>query len=63
MAIFGSSGTGRGELIRPSDVSVDDSGDVYVCDWANSRIQIYSPDGRFITSLMGDARDLRCGAK
>ena len=47
---FGSHGTGRGQLTRPSDVAVDPDGDVYVCDWANDRVQAYGPDGHFFTT-------------
>ena len=31
-ASLGSGGTGRGELDRPSSVTVDSDGDVYMCD-------------------------------
>jgi hypothetical protein len=58
VAKFGTYGTGRGELCRPSDVAVDPDGDVYVCDWANNRVQLFAPNGRFITSFVGDAREL-----
>ena len=51
-------GTGAGELNHPSDVAVDKDGDVYVVDWANDRVQIYDPEGDFITSLLGDANQL-----
>ena len=46
-----------GVLNHPADVAVDKDGDVYVTDWANSRVQIYTPEGEFITSLYGDARE------
>ena len=49
---------GRGQLTRPSDVTVDSDGDVYVCDWANDRVQVYGPDGGFITTFIGDAQEL-----
>jgi len=29
-----------------------------VCDWSNDRVQVFAADGRFITSLQGDAREL-----
>ena len=57
VAQFGSYGAGRGQLNRPSDVAVDPEGDVYVCDWGNSRVQAFAPDGRFLTSFVGDARE------
>ena len=47
-----------GGLNHPSDVAVDKDGDVYVVDWANDRVQIYDPEGEFITSLLGDANQL-----
>ena len=31
-----------GELNHPADVAVDKDGDIYVTDWANSRVQIYT---------------------
>ena len=52
-----------GELNHPADVAVDKDGDVYVTDWANSRVQIYTPEGEFITSLYGDAREFSKWAK
>ena len=57
LAPFGSGGTGRSELDRPSSVAVDSDGDVYVCDWANDRVQVYGADGMFITSLIGDSHE------
>ena len=58
IAMFGSFGTGRGQLKFPSDVAVDPDGEVYVCDWANNRVQLFDPNGRFITSFRGDAQQL-----
>ena len=54
---LGRPGGEAGELNHPAQVAVDRDGDVYVTDWANSRVQIYTPDGEFITSLYGDARE------
>ena len=44
-----------GEFNRPSGVSVDKDGDIYVADWLNNRVQVLTPDGRFITEFTGDA--------
>ena len=38
---LGSRGSGDYEFDHPSDVAVDLDGDIYVCDWANSRVQAY----------------------
>ena len=46
MMQFGSYGTGKGQLNRPTDVAVDPDGDVYVCDWANHRVQVFDPKAR-----------------
>ncbi len=51
-------GAAGGQLYRPSGVAVDPDGDVYACDWGNSRIQAFGPDGKFITSFTGDAQRL-----
>ena len=63
VAQFGRQGTKRGELNYPSDVAVDPEGDVYVCDWSENRwnrgrVHIYEADGKFLTSLVGDAQQL-----
>ncbi len=63
VAQFGREGSKRGELHYPSDVAVDPEGDVYVCDWSDNRwgrgrVHIYEADGRFLTSLVGDAQQL-----
>ena len=63
VAQFGGPGTKKGELTRPTDVAVDPDGDVYICDWSKNAwqwggIQIFDPQGKFITSLAGDAQQL-----
>ena len=44
-----------GEFNRPSGVCVDNDGDIYVADWLNNRVQVLTPEGRFITQFTGDA--------
>ena len=39
-------------------MAVDPEGDIYVCDWANSRVQAFDSDGRYITTFIGDAQEL-----
>jgi DNA-binding beta-propeller fold protein YncE len=56
LAQFKEDANGVGELSRPSGVAVDSAGDVYITDWGNHVVQIYAPDGSFITSLVGDAQ-------
>ncbi len=47
---WGSYGTGNGQFNRPYDVAVDASGNVYVADWGNYRIQKFTSTGAFITA-------------
>ncbi len=49
-------GADTGELNHPACVAVDKDGDIYVSDWANDRVQVYTAEGEFITTLWGDAR-------
>ncbi len=47
MFSWGESGTGEGQFNIVHNVIVDKSGWVYIADWENHRIQIFSPKGRF----------------
>ena len=42
------SGDGDGEFASPTGVAVDSAGRVYVADWGNHRIQVFSEFGDFI---------------
>ncbi len=44
-----------GQFNRPTGVDVDKDGDIYVADWLNNRVQVLTPEGRFITEFTGDA--------
>jgi DNA-binding beta-propeller fold protein YncE len=46
---WGSSGTADGQFSFPFGVAVDSSGNVYVADWGNDRIQKFNSNGTFIT--------------
>lgn len=45
---WGHKGTGDGEFNLVHDVCLDSRGRVYVADRSNSRVQIFSPDGKFL---------------
>lgn len=42
--VFGSHGTGDGELDRPTDITHDAEGNLFVVDFGNERIQKFVPD-------------------
>jgi sugar lactone lactonase YvrE len=46
---WGVSGTGPGEFHLPHGIAVSRDGRVFVCDRENDRIQIFSPDGEYLT--------------
>lgn len=50
-AIGGAPGGGFGEFSYPTYVTVDTGGNVYVSDTLNSRVQKFSPEGKFLTSF------------
>ena len=51
---LGHSGNGDGQLDRPTGVAVDKQGYIYVADWGNDRLQVFSPEGDFVAKLTGD---------
>jgi len=50
LKVFGTSGTGNGQFNRPEGVCVDSSDRIYVADSCNHRIQVFSPDGKWLRS-------------
>lgn len=48
---WGTEGTGDGQFKNPSDVAVDADGNVYVVDAGNYRVQKFTNDGLFISTL------------
>ena len=47
---FGAVGSGNGQLRKPAGVAVDSSGDVWVTDRENSRVEKFSSSGTYVTS-------------
>jgi DNA-binding beta-propeller fold protein YncE len=46
---WGTPGQGPGEFFLPHGIAVHADGRVFVCDRENDRIQIFSPDGEYLT--------------
>ena len=53
---FGTSGSGPGQFNTPYDVAVDSSGNVWVADYDNARVQEFTGKGQFIQTF-GTAGD------
>ena len=47
----GGSGSGPGEFSQPDEITTNSTGDVFVADTINDRIQIFEPEGTFIGEL------------
>jgi DNA-binding beta-propeller fold protein YncE len=47
----GGRGTGKGEFNSPTGIAVDPNGNVLVADTDNGRIEKFSPNGTFVTSI------------
>jgi DNA-binding beta-propeller fold protein YncE len=54
---FGTFGEGKGEFNHPTDIAVDDLGQLYVTDSLNYKIKMFTPEGALVTQFgaAGDA--------
>ncbi len=52
--LFGAPGSGAGQLSGPVGVAVDESsGDVYVADAGNNRVEEFGPEGKYLATITG----------
>ena len=49
----GGRGSGKGEFDAPTAMAVDSNGNILIADTGNGRIEKFSPDGTFLTSIGG----------
>ena len=49
--MFGRRGQGRGELDRPSAVAIDTNNLVYVSEYNNHRVSVFTSEGQFVVSF------------
>jgi hypothetical protein len=53
---FGSPGSGDGQLLEPTRLAVnEETGDVYVLDQGNNRVEIFSAEGAYVGQFSGSA--------
>ena len=48
---FGKNGSGNGAFSYPRGICIDPEGQVFVADKGNNRIQVFQPDGTYISSI------------
>jgi sugar lactone lactonase YvrE len=48
---FGSAGTGNGQFAHPGDIAVDATGNLWVADENNNRIEKFNPVGEYLTKF------------
>ena len=58
---WGSQGSGNGQFNSPNGIAVDSSGNVYVADGGNNRIQKFDSDGRLILKWGSAGSRIRFG--
>ena len=54
---FGDRGSGDGQLLYPTGISVGPNGNLYVADYQNHRVQVFDGDGAFLASWDGAEAD------
>ena len=55
---FGKPGNGKGEFHSPGDIACDNTGKVFVADYYNFRIQIFTSQGKFLRMISQGIGDL-----
>jgi NHL repeat len=60
---WGTPGSGPGQFHLPHSIAVDDAGNLLVADRSNKRIQIFTPDGQYLSEWtgMGGPNDISRG--
>ena len=48
---FGSYGSAKGQFGFPRFIAIDNQGFVYVSDWGNNRIQVFTSNGKYISTF------------
>ncbi|XP_019620500.1 PREDICTED: tripartite motif-containing protein 2-like [Branchiostoma belcheri] len=48
---LGKVGKNEGELQHPSGITLDPAGNIIVVNWANSRLQVFRPDGTYLRTV------------
>jgi DNA-binding beta-propeller fold protein YncE len=63
VASWGTPGSGPGQFHLPHSIAFDDSGTLYVADRANKRIQLFTPEGKYLGEWtgMGGPNDISRG--
>ena len=48
---FGSKGSANGQFKYPRFIAIDNQGSLYVSDWGNNRIQVFTSEGKYVSTF------------
>ena len=54
ISTFGTSGSGRGQLSTPRGICLDRDGQIFVSEYSNNRVSVFSSDGTFAYHITGN---------
>lgn len=49
--MYTTKGNGDGQFSGPRGLAVDDMDNIFVCDFNNHRVQVFHPDGKFMSKF------------
>ena len=55
---IGREGSGDGQLSYPAGLAIDRFNNLVVCDYGNGRLQVFTPDGKFLNKMEGSVTHL-----
>ena len=57
---LGKNGRGKGEFSHPRGIACDSTGNVYVTDYGNDRIQVFTAEGKFLRIFAMGMEGMKC---
>ena len=54
---FGTQGEQNGQFTKPISCAFDSANSLYVTDWKNNRVQVFTPEGQFLSAFSNKANN------